>query len=116
MLKEKAKKVKIEGSRMYNPGWHMAFDLQNMIVYAEAIAKCALQRKESRGAHSRLDFTSPNPEDAKWNSIVKKGNNGEMIVNKIPTVSVPEEIKKVLVEDKSKLSKYTNLLSESVRT
>ena len=55
-LKERAKNIKVEGSRMYNPGWHLAYDLKNMITYSEAITKCALERKESRGAHSRLDF------------------------------------------------------------
>ena len=115
VLKERAKKVKIEGSRMYNPGWHMAYDLQNMIIYAEALAKCALQRKESRGAHSRLDFPKPNTEDATWNSIVKKGASGEMVVDKVPSVSIPSNIKKVLESDKDKIAHYSNLLSEPAR-
>lgn len=109
-LKEKAKKVRIEGSRMYNPGWHMAYDLQNMIIYAEAIAKCAIQRKESRGAHSRIDFPKPNPEDATWNSLVKKGSNGEMVVGKVPTLLVENNLKGVLKDDKDRVDKYTNLL------
>lgn len=109
-IKAKAKNLRIEGSRMYNPGWHMAYDLQNMIMYAEAIAKCASMRKESRGAHSRLDFPNPNPEDAVWNSLVKKGVNGEMIVEKISTVQVPSDLKNVLSEDKDRVSKYSNLL------
>lgn len=109
-IKEKAKNLRIEGSRMYNPGWHMAYDLQNMLMYAEAIAKCASMRKESRGAHSRLDFPNPNTEDAVWNSLVKKGSNGEMIVEKIPTVQFPSDLKNVLSEDKERVSKYSNLL------
>jgi len=109
-IKEKAKNLRIEGSRMYNPGWHMANDLQNMIMYAEAIAKCASMRKESRGAHSRLDFPNPNTEDATWNSLVKKGSNGEMIVEKIPTMQMPSDLKNVLKPDESRVSKYSNLL------
>lgn len=115
-LKTRAKKVKIEGSRMYNPGWHMAYDLQNMIVYAEAITKCALLRKESRGAHTRLDFPNPSTEDAKWNSVVKKGASGEMIVGKVNAVEMPSDIKKLLEEtEKDKMAKYTNVLNDSVR-
>ena len=114
-IKEKAKNVKIEGSRMYNPGWHMAYDLGNMITYAEAVAKCALQRKDSRGAHTRLDYPNPNPEDAKWNSVTRKEQSGEMFVGKVPTVDVPGEIKKVLESEKDKITKYSNLLSEPAR-
>ncbi len=113
-IKEKAKNLRIEGSRMYNPGWHMANDLQNMIMYAEAIAKCASMRKESRGAHSRLDFPNPNPEDATWNSLVKKGPNGEMIVEKIPTMQMPSDLMGVLKNDQERVSKYSNLLNSSV--
>lgn len=109
-IKSKAKNLRIEGSRMYNPGWHMAYDLQNMIMYAEAIARCASMRKESRGAHSRLDFPNPNPEDATWNSLVKKGANGEMIVEKIPTLQMAVDLKGVLKNDESRVSKYSNLL------
>ncbi|MBI3308359.1 MAG: FAD-binding protein [Candidatus Melainabacteria bacterium] len=114
-LTTRAKKVKIEGSRMYNPGWHMAYDLGNMMIYAEAIARCALQRKESRGAHTRLDFPSPKLEDAKWNSIVKKGGNGEMIVDRVKSIDMPSDMKKILEEtEKEKMSKYTNALSGGV--
>lgn len=95
-LKERAKKVKVDGSRIYNPGWHMAYDLQNMVLYSEAITKCALQRKESRGAHSRIDFPKTNPECGKWNSMIKKGQNGEMIVEKILLPETPQELKKLL--------------------
>ena len=109
-LKEKAKKVKIEGSRMYNPGWHMAYDLQNMIMYAEAIAKCASMRKESRGAHSRIDYPDPNPNDATWTSLIKLGTNGEMVVEKAPVISMQKELKEVLKNDEGRVSKYSNLL------
>ena len=96
-LKERAKNIKVEGSRMYNPGWHLAYDLKNMITYSEAITKCALERKESRGAHSRLDFPETDPECGKWNSVVRKGENGEMVIEKIPLKEMPEELKKLLV-------------------
>ena len=97
-LKERAKNIKVEGSRMYNPGWHLAYDLKNMITYSEAITKCALQRKESRGAHSRLDFPKTDPECGKWNSVVRKGENGEMVIEKIPLKEMPDELKKLFNE------------------
>ena len=103
-LKERSKKVRIDGSRMYNPGWHMAYDLQSMILYSEAIAKTALQRKESRGAHSRLDYPKTDLECAKWNSIVKKANDGSMIVDKIPLPEIPQGLKRLL-EEKELLKK-----------
>ena len=55
-LKERAKKMRVEGSRLFNPGWHLSRDLQCMLTVSEACTHAALARKESRGAHSRLDF------------------------------------------------------------
>lgn len=97
-IKERAKNIKVDGSRMYNPGWHMAYDLQNMIIYSEAVAKCALQRKESRGAHSRIDYPNVDPECVKWNSLVKKANDGSMIVEKMLLPEMPQELKKLFEE------------------
>lgn len=104
-LKERAKKVRIGGSRMYNPGWHMAYDLQNMVLYSEAIAKCALERKESRGAHSRIDFPKTDPECGKWNSLVKKGSDGSMVVDKATLPPMPPELKRLLEEEKTAVKK-----------
>ena len=103
-LKERAKKVKIDGSRMYNPGWHMAYDLQSMILYSEAITKCAIQRKESRGAHSRIDYPKTDPEYGKWNSIVKKNSDGSMSIEKAPLLEMPQDLKK-LFEEKELIKK-----------
>lgn len=97
-LKERAKDIRVEGSRIYNPGWHMAYDLQNMILYSEAIARCAIQRKESRGAHARIDFQTTDPECSKWNSLVKKSSDGSMIVDKVPLPQMPSELKKLFEE------------------
>jgi succinate dehydrogenase / fumarate reductase flavoprotein subunit len=65
-LKERAKKLAVEGHRQYNPGWHLAIDLTNMLIVSECIAKAALEREESRGGHTRDDF--PGPDD-KWGAI-----------------------------------------------
>jgi succinate dehydrogenase / fumarate reductase flavoprotein subunit len=61
-LKERAQRLTVEGHRQYNPGWHLALDLKNMLVVSECIAKAALEREESRGGHTRDDFPDPDPE------------------------------------------------------
>ena len=61
-LKERAKHLTVEGHRQYNPGWHLALDLTNMLVVSECIARAALERQESRGGHTRDDFPKPDPE------------------------------------------------------
>ncbi|MGI8899852.1 MAG: fumarate reductase/succinate dehydrogenase flavoprotein subunit, partial [Nocardioides sp.] len=60
-LKERATRLEVEGHRQYNPGWHLALDLANMLVVSECIAKAALEREESRGGHTRDDFPKPDP-------------------------------------------------------
>jgi succinate dehydrogenase / fumarate reductase flavoprotein subunit len=65
-LKERAKKLAVEGHRQYNPGWHLAIDLTNQLIVSECIAKAALEREESRGGHTRDDF--PGPDDT-WGQV-----------------------------------------------
>src|SRR3712207_1097778 len=62
-LRERYKKVQVEGHRQFNPGWHLAIDLRNMLLVSECIAKAALERTESRGGHTRDDYPSM---DASW--------------------------------------------------
>jgi succinate dehydrogenase / fumarate reductase flavoprotein subunit len=98
-LKARAANVHLEGSRTYNPGWHLSRDLQNMLTVSEACARAALARKESRGAHSRLDY--PETEDS-WGTknhvIVMK--DGAMNLFEVPRGPVPEELQQILAEDK----------------
>jgi succinate dehydrogenase / fumarate reductase flavoprotein subunit len=97
-LKERAKKVRVEGSRLFNPGWHLSRDLQCMLTVSEACTYAALARTESRGAHSRLDF--PKTEDA-WGKknlvIVKK--SGAMTLLEVPRGPMPAELTQILAED-----------------
>jgi len=72
-LEARAEKVRVEGTRMFNPGWHLARDLKNMLIVSEAIARSALLRKESRGAHSRLDFPSQDASFSQVNHCVTRG-------------------------------------------
>ncbi|HEX5402782.1 MAG TPA: fumarate reductase/succinate dehydrogenase flavoprotein subunit, partial [Pseudonocardiaceae bacterium] len=57
-LKLRATKVAVEGHRQFNPGWHLALDLRNMLLVSECVAKAALERTESRGGHTREDCPS----------------------------------------------------------
>jgi succinate dehydrogenase / fumarate reductase flavoprotein subunit len=98
ILKQRASHFKIEGSRLYNPGWHLSKDLKSMLIVSEAIAKSALQRKESRGAHSRVDYPNLDPEWGKVNSVIWKDGE-EMKVGTIPVPEMPEELKRLFTED-----------------
>jgi succinate dehydrogenase / fumarate reductase, flavoprotein subunit len=69
-LKERAKKLVVEGHRQYNPGWHLAIDLTNMLVVSECIARAALERKESRGGHTRDDYPGPDDEWGQLNLVL----------------------------------------------
>lgn len=103
-VKDRAKKVKIDGSRMYNPGWHMAYDLQSMIQYSQFIAESAIRRKESRGAHSRIDFPKTDPECGKWNTVIKINQDGSMNIRQESLSQMPDELRK-LFEEKELIKK-----------
>jgi len=97
-LKARAAKVRVEGSRLFNPGWHLAKDLRSMLTVSEAVTRSALARKESRGAHSRIDFSSL--DEAVWgkqNNVISK-DGATMKLQQVPTKSLPEELKQVLAE------------------
>jgi succinate dehydrogenase / fumarate reductase flavoprotein subunit len=91
-LAARAAAVRVEGTRMFNPGWHLARDLKNMVTVSEAIARSALLRSESRGAHSRLDFTALDPALGQVNHCVTKGAAG-MQVAPTPLPQMPAELK-----------------------
>jgi len=99
-LKQRAKRLRVEGSRLFNPGWHLSRDLKSMLMVSEAVARSAITRKESRGAHSRLDY--PNLDDNVWgkqnNLITRDGDS--MKLQQLPTREMPEELKQLLAEDK----------------
>jgi succinate dehydrogenase / fumarate reductase flavoprotein subunit len=68
-LRARAAGVKAEGRRAYNPGWHLALDLRNLVLIAECVAQAALERQESRGGHTRDDFPGMSAEWRKVNLI-----------------------------------------------
>ena len=75
--------VKADGASQFNPGWHQAISLRNLLVTSEAVARAARMREESRGAHSRIDFEGERDEWLQYNIILKKSSSGTMSAEKI---------------------------------
>src|SRR5579859_3905909 len=96
----RAENVGITGHRQYNNGWHTAIDLGNLLLVSEAIARAALMRKESRGAQFREDFPNKDPEWGKHNIIVRRGPDGEMLVETRALPAMPDELQAVIQEMK----------------
>jgi succinate dehydrogenase / fumarate reductase flavoprotein subunit len=99
-LHARAEHVGITGHRQYNNGWHTAIDLGSLLLVSEAITRAALMRKESRGAQFRDDFPNKDPEWGKHNIIVKRGADGEMLVEKRALPAMPDELQAVIQEMK----------------
>jgi succinate dehydrogenase / fumarate reductase flavoprotein subunit len=99
-LQTRADRVGITGHRQYNSGWHTAIDLASLLVVSEAITRAALLRKESRGAQFREDFPNKDTEWGKHNIVVKRGADGEMLVEQRAIPPMPDELKAVIQEMK----------------
>jgi len=99
-LRERARKVRVDGHRQYNPGWHGALDLENMLVISEAVARSALDRNESRGAHTRNDFPDKSEACAKVNTVVRKGADGAMEVQQRPIAEMRSDLQAIIEEMK----------------
>jgi succinate dehydrogenase / fumarate reductase, flavoprotein subunit len=99
-LQSRAELAGITGHRQYNNGWHTAIDLSSLLLVSEAITRAALLRKESRGAQFREDFPQKDTEWGKHNIIVKRGGEGEMLVEKRPLPPMPEQLQAVIQEMK----------------
>jgi len=94
-LKADYKEVKADGSSQYNPGWHQAISMRNLLITSEAVAKAAHLRKESRGAHTRLDYEGEREEWLQVNVVIKKGSDGHMVVNKVNRNEPSEELRAI---------------------
>jgi succinate dehydrogenase / fumarate reductase flavoprotein subunit len=97
-FRERAANVAIEGHRQFNPGWHLALDLGPMLAVSEAITRAALERKESRGGHTRDDFPGTDPEFSKVNVRVRE-EDGALVIDHVPLPEMPDDLK-VLFEEK----------------
>lgn len=100
LLKEKAQTVSAPGNRQYNPGWHTALDLKNLLTVSEAVARSAVRRKESRGAHTRDDFPEKDDDYSAFNFVVRKGPDGDMQVTQEPIPEMPSELKQIIEDHK----------------
>jgi succinate dehydrogenase / fumarate reductase flavoprotein subunit len=99
-LKERAQRVGVAGHREYNPGWHASLDLHNLLTVSEAIAKSAIERRESRGGHFREDYPGKDPAFAAFNIVVRKEGDGSMAVLHRPIPEMPVELKQIIEEMK----------------
>lgn len=96
-LNERASKSSATGNVDYNPGWHTALDLRNLLTVSEAITRSAIDRKESRGGQFREDYPNKDPEFAKFNIAVKE-TDGRMEISHVPLPEMPAELKQVIEE------------------
>jgi succinate dehydrogenase / fumarate reductase, flavoprotein subunit len=99
-LKERADRVHVPGNREYNPGWHTALDLHNLLTVSEAITRAALARKESRGGHFRDDYAEKAPAFGKINLVARKGPDSQMQLQEVPIREMPAELKQIIEEMK----------------
>jgi succinate dehydrogenase / fumarate reductase flavoprotein subunit len=99
-LRQRAARVGVPGNREYNGGWHTALDLPNLLTVSEAIARAAIERKESRGGHFRDDYPEKGDAFGKLNIIVRKGGDGEMMITRQPIPEMPAELKRIIEENR----------------
>ena len=101
-LKQQTAKVQVKGGREYNPGWNLATDLPSMITTSIAVAQGALNRKESRGGHTREDFPGPDPELGKVNFVqrqtAERGFLAPISVAPEPLPEMPAELRALFEE------------------
>jgi succinate dehydrogenase / fumarate reductase flavoprotein subunit len=98
-LRARAATVGVTGNRDYNPGWHTALDLQNLLDVAEAVTRSALERRESRGGHFREDFPNKDAEWGQWNVRIARGSDGAMQLTRTAIPELPPELKRIITEN-----------------
>jgi succinate dehydrogenase / fumarate reductase, flavoprotein subunit len=103
-LRERVSKVGASGGRKYNPGWHLALDLRNMLVVSECTAKAALEREESRGGHTREDFPKMEPKWRQINLVCSVTDAGDVDLVHQPVPAMRPEL--LALFEKSELAKY----------
>jgi succinate dehydrogenase / fumarate reductase flavoprotein subunit len=106
-LRDRAAKVAVTGGRAFNPGWHLALDLRNMLLVSECVARAALIREESRGGHTREDFPKMSPEWRQKNLVCALSDevpDGEIDVQEQPVPDIRADLMTLFEHDE--LSKY----------
>jgi len=99
-FQQRATRVRVEGNREYNPGWHTALDLRNLLIVSEAVARSALARKESRGAHFREDFPEKSAEFGRVNHVLRRAADGSMALEARAVLPLTDEHKRIVEENK----------------
>ena len=102
-LKERARRVTVEGHRQFNPGWHLAIDLRRMLLVSDCVARAALTREESRGGHTRDDFPQMSPDWRRCNLICRVDGDA-VVVTQQPLPTMPAEL--LTLFDRDELAKY----------
>ena len=97
-LQEDARRVGCDGNRFYNPGWHTALELTHMLAVAEAIARAAWERKESRGGHFRDDYPEKRKEFGNVNISIIRNRQGDMEVRPVPKLPIREDLQLIIDE------------------
>ena len=103
-LRERAAQVSAPGGSVYNPGWHLALDLRNILLIADCVAQAALERQESRGGHTRDDYPDMSPEWRKVNLICSAGAQGTVSLKRQPMVPMRTDLLELF--DIGELKKY----------
>ena len=99
-FRKRAERVGVSGNREYNPGWHTALDLKNLLIVSEMVTRAALERKESRGAHFRDDYPTKDDAFGSVNIVVRKGHARDMQIWSEPIPEMPQELTQVIEEMK----------------
>jgi succinate dehydrogenase / fumarate reductase flavoprotein subunit len=94
-LRERAARVSVTGNMQFNPGWHLALDLANMLDISEVVTRAAIARQESRGGHTREDFPESDDSWGKVNQMARQ-RDGKIEIEKTPLPEMPDELKKLL--------------------
>jgi succinate dehydrogenase / fumarate reductase flavoprotein subunit len=99
-LKTASERVSVAGNREYNSGWHTALDLHCLLTVSEIVTRAALERKESRGAHFRDDFSAKDKQYDGFNIVVRKDADGEMQLTREPIPPMREDLQQIIQEMK----------------
>ena len=97
LLSDRLGRVQVEGGREFNPAWHLALDLHSMLSVSEAVTLGALERKESRGGHTRDDYPMADDRFGKVNMVIRR-RNGQFSVSHGPLPEMPGDLKQLLQE------------------
>ncbi|HKE70525.1 MAG TPA: fumarate reductase/succinate dehydrogenase flavoprotein subunit, partial [Nocardioidaceae bacterium] len=95
-MSKRVPQLSVEGNRQYNPGWHLALDLRNMLVVGECIASAALERTESRGGHTREDHPGASDEWGKINLVLTLDDGGDVQLKHQPLPQMPDDLTELI--------------------